>query len=90
VVEDGEEGSDVPVSWMTRGTSKTSCSHLPDDWRERKSLVQEEDELREHEGYKVPEMHTVAARAAPCIEEERLPLLIPVKDGAEITDRGHI
>ena len=38
----------------------------------------------------MPEMHAVATRPAPCVEEERLPLLIPVKDGAEIADNGHL
>ena len=82
-----EEVSSIPVSWMTRGTSKTSCSHLPGDSYEGQSLIQqEEDELREHEGYKMPKVHAVAARPASCVEEERFPLLIPVKDYVELAD----
>jgi len=29
---------DIPVNWITRGTSNTSCNHLPSDFREDKSL----------------------------------------------------
>ena len=38
----------------------------------------------------MPEVHAVATRPTPCIEEERFPLLIPVKDGTEIADNGHL
>lgn len=32
----------------------------------------------------MPEVHAVAAWPTPCVEEERLPLLIPVEDGVEL------
>ena len=70
---------------MTRGTSKTSCSHLPSDSCKGQPLVQRgDDELREHEGYKMSKVHAVAAGATSRVEEERFPLLIPVKDGVEL------
>ena len=37
----------------------------------------------------MPEVHAVAARPTPCIEEERLPLLMPVEDGIELAGDGH-
>ena len=86
---EGEEVLGIPVNWMTRGTSKTSCNHLPSDSYEGQSLIQQdEDGLREHEGYKVPEVHAVAARPTSCVEEERFPLFIPVKDNVELADDG--
>ena len=87
MVKRREEIWGVPVNWMTRGTSKTSCNHLRSDSSEHRSLVQQEDgELREHEGYKMSKMHAVAARPTSCVEKERLPLLIPVKNGIELAD----
>jgi len=80
----------IPVSWMTRGTLKTSCNHLPSDSCEDQPLVQEEgDKLREHEGYKMSKVHAVTARPAPRVEEERFPLLVPVKNGVELADDGY-
>lgn len=77
----------LPVSWMTRGTLKTSCSHLPSDSCEDQPLIlQREDELREHEGYKMPQVHAVTARPASCVEEERFPPLVPVKNVVELAD----
>jgi len=34
----------------------------------------------------MPKMHAVAARPTPCVEEERLSLLIPVEDRIELAD----
>ena len=59
--------------------------------REGRPLVQQgEDELREHERYKVPKMHAVTARPASCVKEERFPLLVSVKDSVELADNGHL
>ena len=72
---------------MTSGTLKTSCSHLPSDPCEDQALVQEEgDRLGEHEGYKMSKVHAVTARPASRVEEERFPLLVPVKNGVELAD----
>ena len=76
----------APVSWMTRGTSKTSCSHLSDDCEGQASVRKGDDKLGEHKWYKMPKMHAIAARPTPCVKKERLPLLISVKDSIEFAD----
>jgi len=37
----------------------------------------------------MPEVHAVAAWSTSRVEEERFPLLIPVKDDVELADGGH-
>ena len=77
----GREG-DSPVSWMTNGTSNTSCNHLLLD--ETRDGEIQGDLLCENERDHVSDMHAITARSPTGIQEKRLPLLVPIQDPVKL------
>ena len=73
---------DSPVSWITRGTSKTSCNHL--GGVEVLFQAQLCYVLCEHKWYHMSEMHAIAAGSTAGVQEEGLALLIPIEDFVQL------
>lgn len=69
------------VSWITSGTSKTSCSHLPN------KLYSEWERLGEGKGDDVTDVHGVAGGATAGVEKEWLALLVSIQNSSKIPTR---